>query len=217
MHGGSQGGTGLRRGCGIAAALLVGLLLAGCARSQNGTGTAGPSASPHPTQTSAGTAVETAIKVFAPFDPDGAPVAGVAARRSGSCFTNSITVPRAGAYRCFAANQILDPCFAASPSAPTLSCYAAPWSRATVLRVSGKLPTTAPLHITRPWAIELSSGQRCVAMTGTTQQLHGVTLGYQCADGTAGLRSGAAALAQAVLRTARGAVADVTVAVEWKA
>jgi hypothetical protein len=206
----------VRAGVLAMATLLGGLLLGGCARSTPGAVSASAPAPSH-TASAPARAVQTVVKVFTPFGPDGAAAAGVASRRSGSCFTTSITVPTASAYRCFAGNEILDPCFAHAAASRTLTCYAAPWSRATELRLTHALPSAHPLHITRPWAIELAGGTRCVAVTGTTQQFDGVVLGYQCAGGTAGLRPATGPAVQAVYRTADAAVAEVTVTIEWQA
>lgn len=217
--------------------VLGGLILAGCASSRGGTGSsnsvsaqtathspAQPAGGGTPkTAASTGGSVGTTVRTFAPFDRSGAPTAGVAAHRSGSCFTTSITVPVRGAYRCFAANTILDPCFRSPTAQHLLDCYLTPWSRAIELRVA-KLPN-APLEtgITRPWAIELAGGIRCVVTNGTPSILHGVALVYQCPDGWAGLpgaarsSTGGAADVTAVYRATDGAVRRLAVRTEWRA
>jgi hypothetical protein len=167
------------------------------------------------TSASAGATV-TKNRVFAPFDRSGAPAAGVAAHRSGSCFTTSITVAASDAYRCFAGNEILDPCFAGPASTHQLACYRDPWSRATVLRVRTLPSPMHPLHITRPWAIMLAGGMHCVVTNGTTSVLRGIPMGYACADGFAGMRPGGGADRSALYRATDGLVRVVRVVEMWR-
>jgi hypothetical protein len=231
--------VGLRQVLIVCAALgLVGLALAGCASSAGNAGPASnnisaqsttrtqqqPAGSGHTTTASSGGAVPMTVRTFTPFDRSGAPTAGVAAHRSGSCFTSSITVTAPGAYRCFAANTIMDPCFR-SPASPQhlLECYLTPWARATELRVT-KLPAVRPeTGITSPWAIELTGSIRCVATNGTPTILHGVGLSYRCPDGWAGLSAAAtraasgAAGVTALYQATDGAVQRLSVLTEWRA
>lgn len=230
---------------------LAASLLGGCANS----GSAGePTATPtgptaaRSTATSTGSpaahVTTTATRVFAAYDSNGAPVAKVAARLSGACFTASITVssitgssgtgssgtgssPTAvpgHAYRCFTGSQILDPCFAAPRSAATsapvrtLACYQDPWSAATLLTLTARLPADgSPLQITRPWAIELAGGRRCTVTTGTTDVVDGVAFGYRCDTGTAGLLTTAGRSLQALYRTPSGTLQKLHVAATWRA
>ncbi len=123
------------------------------------------------------------------------------------------------AYRCFAENTILDPCFAAPGSAHVLDCYASPWARAVQVRVA-KLPThTAASHVTRPWAIELAGGQRCVVTNGTAPIVRGTALGYRCSGGAAaGLRGAVTERTlSALYRATDGAVSTPTVVAAWRA
>jgi hypothetical protein len=211
------------------AAVLI--LLAACASSGHdttsatapGTQPARATASPNPAtpsgQVAPAHATATVRHVFAAFGPGGAPTAGVEAHRSGSCFTASITVDDPVAYRCFAANTILDPCFAAARTASTVYCYATPWSRATALRLTKPLPTASVLPVTRPWAIELPGNNRCVVVTGTTTVVRGVPLGYRCQPGSAGLTTSTAGSAtrHALYRAPGGTLRQVPVLAEWSA
>jgi hypothetical protein len=122
-----------------------------------------------------------------------------------------------GAFRCFAANTILDPCFAKPGTKHVLDCYASPWSRAVQLHVA-TLPTATAAHVTRPWAIELAGGQHCVVTNGTAPMAHGVSLGYLCTDGDAGLRQDPAGGSMSALyRATDGAITTRTVDVVWGA
>jgi hypothetical protein len=207
----------------LAVAAVAVALLAGCASDPARTAARAVS-----TQSATGTstsvapiaAATTATHVFAAFDSSGAPAAGVVAHRSGTCFASSITVPSRGAYRCFAGNRLLDPCFVVPGSAKhTVACFADPWSRAVVLRLSASLPKPgAPLKISSPWAIELSGGERCLVTTGTARIVHGVPMRYQCASAeTAGLRSASGKLLKAQVRSASGALRQVPVLASWTA
>lgn len=149
---------------------VVSVLVAGCADHKQSP--AGSTVTPSTTQ-----------RVFAAYGADGRVTAPIAARASGECFATSIAVPGSGVFRCLAGNTIQDPCFA--PPAPaastTLACLSSPWSSATLLTVTGTLPTASSLHLpARPWALQLAGGARCVASTGTVPSVAGVALNYAC-------------------------------------
>lgn len=164
----------------------------------------------------------TVVKTFHAYAGNGDLSIQVADVATGSCWTTSIAVPVTGAYRCISNDRIYDPCFApAHPVAPIqVACVVTPWSDAEVLRLTGALPRTAPLPGTpRPWAIQLSNGARCVAITGTVPQVNGVDLGFHCADGRdAALVSAAAALAVAEYGAPTAtSLRRVTVTTIWRA
>jgi hypothetical protein len=197
--------------------VVLGLLVTACA---SGHGGSAPSGSGRTSHIAAAAPVATSTRTFAPFDASGAPSMPVGAHRSGSCFTTSTAVGGTGVYRCFAGNQILDPCFApAGARTPkALTCYTAPWSAAVQLTLTAAVPRTVePLTIDRPWALELAGGVRCIATTGTTAMLEGVALGYRCPDGAAGLRDESGPIRHAVYQATDGAVRDLAVRVVWRA
>ncbi len=201
----------------VAGVALAVMVLGGCATSHRGADApAGGAPTTRTTSAPAGVTV-TKTRVFTPYDRSGAPTAGVVAHRSGSCFTRSITVNAQGAYRCFAANTILDPCFAEPGTTHVLDCYASPWSRAVQLRVSAVPTTTTAADVTRPWAIELAGGQHCVVTNGTAPVVRGVSLGYLCTDGAAGVRQTSARSMSALYRATDGAIATRAVLVVWRA
>jgi hypothetical protein len=142
------------------------------------------------------------------------------ARATGSCWTGSIAAPDSKAYRCLtSADSILDPCFATSPT--TLSCYPDPWSAPTTLTLTAALPKVDRLAgVTRPWAMQLSDGARCVALTGTVTVVDGVDFGYRCLDGTlAAAPTGAAGTLLHVRTATAGAAprpAETTVTAIWR-
>jgi hypothetical protein len=123
------------------------------------------------------------VDTFSPYAATGTLAVPVADQTPGTCWTGSIAVPIATAYRCIAGNQIYDPCFA-PPGAATVhsvACIADPWSKAHVVTVTGKLPKTTSAPDLRPfWALQLANGAHCVAVTGTVAHIDGVDLDYAC-------------------------------------
>jgi hypothetical protein len=177
------------------------LVLAGCASGvHHARSDAGGSASTLATQVST-----TATYTFRPFHADGTPAAPISRHTSGHCWEISLAAPAAASYRCLAANTILDPCFAPTSTARpiTLACYASPWSKAVALTVHRKLPKGSAAA-TRPWAVTLAGGTRCVAGTGTAPFVSGVGLGYRCTDGTAAALRGAGAHIRALVGRSGG-------------
>lgn len=159
------------------------LLLAGCASGGSGhASTHSGSGSSDPASHHA-----TVVRGFSPFTASGKLTVGVQGRTSGHCWETSLAAPASNTYRCLAQNRILDPCFASSSNSArhnvTLACLADPWSKAVLLHAH-RLPNSMPLT-TRPWAVVLASGQRCVAATGTAPFVAGVGLDYACGHGTA--------------------------------
>lgn len=103
--------------------------------------------------------------VFAPFTASGAVAHGfrVSSTVQGHCVTGGVA--GSTSYRCFAGNEIDDPCFA-RPKSTTgpLLCSSNP-SRPSLVRleVTGPLPTpSSGGPRTRPWAMQLRDGQVCV-------------------------------------------------------
>jgi hypothetical protein len=185
-----RGRGSLRLILGIVALAFV---LAGCARSSvagAGAGT-GAGAQPHPA---------TKTQSFSAYDSRGELAVKVADVARGSCWTNSGAAPAPDAFRCFAGNTILDPCFAGPRvTAPAeVACLASPRSAATVLKLTAPLPKPDPQAVERAWAFQLDNGARCVASTGTVPEVQGINLGYHCTDGSdAGLRDVSAPLVTA--------------------
>ena len=110
---------------------------------------------------------------------------------SGSCWEGSLALYQdASAWRCTAANQIMDPCFTppGQPDASQLICASSPWAPATRLMLTQSLPLEAANSPgsgpTPVWAMELTNGDRCVLGTGTATQVGAVTLDYLCTSGS---------------------------------
>ncbi|HSN78325.1 MAG TPA: beta-Ala-His dipeptidase, partial [Anaerolineae bacterium] len=127
----------------------------------------------------AGEAAEAAISAtqvitYTPGPPTGEPQAG-------SCWTNSLAVWRADAWRCFVGNSIHDPCFAVDGD---VICGASP----VTTTVSFALELTEPLPApTVPddtsghaWLVELPDGTVCEFATGATGGVDGERINYLC-------------------------------------
>ncbi|MCW2494729.1 hypothetical protein [Jatrophihabitans sp.] len=201
-----------------AALILLALagLLAACGTPSKTTAGAAPAVSV-PTSPAAAT---TLTRTFAPYDAAGELIAAIHGHASGSCWTTSISAPAANTYRCLAGNQILDPCFAATPKASTVACFADPFSAGLLVTLSSALPKADPGTRADPWALQLADGTHCVAVTGTVHRLGSLNLDYACgASATAGLlaaaKVGAARQVEYVART--GAVPrNIAVSTAWR-
>lgn len=177
----------------------------------------GPSTSSTSTSTGTGAAASptvrpsTTVHTLAPVSSRPA-----GAARAGSCFTTSITVARAHAYRCFVGNEILDPCYVGGSRSVT--CYADPWSAPIAVRLTKALPAGPPMAVHRPWAIVLTGQIRCLAATGIVPVVHGTALTYTCLDGGSAALTGpaSAALRTALYRPTSGApLRPITVTDVW--
>jgi hypothetical protein len=127
----------------------------------------------------------TTATVYRAFTPHGFVKVHTHTNR-GSCFAGSLTAPRRDAWRCIVGNYIHDPCFALTAHSSYVICPDAPW-RKTGTKISltevlpqayrnHKAPSTTPL----PWAVELSSGERCLFLSGATTVVEGERLNYLC-------------------------------------
>jgi hypothetical protein len=185
-----------------AASALVLLTLAGCtssAGSGSGSGAAGTragstsppsldssqSATATPTQTTSGLPSATTIKYFDPIDAaSGEPLVPITATRRGSCWEGSVAVQDPHAYRCMSGNYIHDPCFSSEAASGEVVCVSAPWPSGTILKLTRPLPPSqmgGPVDPT--WALELTNGDRCVAITGTAETVAGIAMSWGCKPG----------------------------------
>jgi hypothetical protein len=163
----------------------------------------------------------TVVRTFTAYDGAGRLTVPAAAHRRGHCWSASIAVLAAGAYRCFAGNTILDPCFAPPQTArpSRVACVADPWSPAVVLHLAKPLPDDAGAKsANRPWAFVLATGIRCVASTGTVPAVGGVNLPYHCSDGTSAALTGRTGALVHASDAAPGAAAlsSAAVRVVWR-
>jgi hypothetical protein len=129
----------------------------------------------------------TTVRFVAPVDPNGHPLASDRIIRTvrGACEVGS-EFAGPPAYRCVAGNDLYEACWPADYDprhATTLLCLLWPWSHDVVrigtrgLRASHEPPT----HSLRfPWAVQLTSGQRCVLSAGTRERFRGRVIDYYC-------------------------------------
>jgi len=116
----------------------------------------------------------TQVITYTPAPPTGEPQAG-------SCWTNSLAVWRADAWRCFVGNSIYDPCFAVDGD---VICGASPVTSTAsfALELTEPLPTpSVPDDTTgHAWLVELSDGTVCEFATGATGGVDGERINYLC-------------------------------------
>ncbi len=111
------------------------------------------------------------------------------AQEQGSCWTGSVVVGRAGAWRCMSGNRIYDPCFELPGGGNALACAVRPpWEEqpGVKLTLTEPLPEArgnVSLRGPRAWAIELDDGVRCAHMQGTVPAVDGVPAPYSCGNG----------------------------------
>jgi hypothetical protein len=86
------------------------------------------------------------------------------------------------AYRCFAGNSILDPCWVQAGSSHShVLCLTAPWSHAAIrLHVTKYDNSSMASQSSEPWGIRLVSGIRCAFVQGASEVIHGRRLSYFC-------------------------------------
>jgi hypothetical protein len=113
--------------------------------------------------------------------------------RSGSCWEGAITTPRRDAWRCISGNYIYDPCFSSLRTPRIALCVTEPWrDRGVRLQLTRSLPSSlanrGPLSIrSRPWALELQDGTRCIFDSGASRVLQRLRANYFCRRGGAEL------------------------------
>lgn len=181
---------------------VLGLLLAvvatvGCGSDSDERGDSGPAQGPRMTgkHGDSGAPRTTRVNFAAPVDRAGRRLPGirVASKRSGMCNPSSglIIGP---VYNC-RYGQLADPCWAVKTrtSDPAVLCMARPWSRDVTMVITRRLPrVSAGIKRERgfPWGVELVSGERCIAHTGTPDLHEGREVRYVCRGGTLGLLGG---------------------------
>lgn len=125
----------------------------------------------------------TQASVYEAFDAHGN-VVGHVKVASGYCFTSSEVTRRDDAFRCLVGNFLYDPCLSAPHGRPIVVCPI-PWSEGgTEIHLTRPLPAAgshaAPSLALEPWALETTSGARCLLAGGASNVIHGTRLNYFC-------------------------------------
>lgn len=201
----------------VGLAALAVALLAGCSGHASPTHPAPPR--PPTTPVTSPVSSTTASKTFTPYDASGALIVATTSDATGSCWTTSIALPSPTTFRCIAGNAILDPCFVPpnTTDPKTAACFTDPWSPGVRLVLTAAPPKPDVTTRTTPWALELANGARCVAVTGTVDQVGSVDLRYSCGGAAeAGLPSTPGAALSALYRaTDTQALTSVAVRTAW--
>jgi hypothetical protein len=118
--------------------------------------------------------------------------------REGNCWTSSIALPRADAWRCMIGNGIEDPCFATKDVANAVICGANPATSdpGFLLKLTKPLPAPEAYKpaTPSPWIVQLAIGQGqvtgpyampppktyCSRFTGTMPFVHGMAIPFSC-------------------------------------
>lgn len=113
----------------------------------------------------------------------------ITAKKSGDCLRQSQLIKREDAWRCMAEDKVFDPCFVQPfGSHQEAVCPESPWLNKGV-KISVITPLDSyqhePLNMssTFPWALELSSGEKCQGVS-SNEQFDGLTVQYQCEKNT---------------------------------
>jgi hypothetical protein len=137
----------------------------------------------------------TEVIIFTPAVPN-------APQQQGYCWTPSIALSRAGAWRCTIGNAIEDPCFTTPDVSDAVICGANPATSDAgfLTRLTKPLPATTAVALPKPspassaWIVELAIGQGqvpnpyalpppktyCSAMMGTLPMVDGLAVPFSC-------------------------------------
>jgi hypothetical protein len=104
---------------------------------------------------------------------------------AGHCVAPARSTPRVDAWRCFADEHFIDPCFSATAHSRTVLCPLDPWSKSVrVVELTRRLPRPVARRgrVNAPWGIWTTNAKRCViAVSGATLRLAGQRVRYECA------------------------------------
>jgi hypothetical protein len=104
---------------------------------------------------------------------------------AGHCMGPARSSPRVDAWRCFADEHWIDPCFSATLRSRTVLCPTDPWSRTVrLVELTRRLPPVVQRRAqpARPWGIWTANAKQCaIAVSGATLRLDGQRVRYECA------------------------------------
>jgi hypothetical protein len=130
------------------------------------------------------TATRTREVIYQAFTASGAPAIHVERTVKGSCNGGSSAADRDDAWRCFAGNFVYDPCFSSAKDTGIVLCPDGAGATTGIeIKLTAKLtlpnkrkPSTSVL----PWAVETTSGAKCVLASGASSVLDGKRANYFC-------------------------------------
>ncbi|WP_028387576.1 hypothetical protein [Legionella fairfieldensis] len=132
-------------------------------------------------------AEDTELKLYRPFS-DETPVI-IKEEKSGQCWQQSHRIKREDAWRCVVETRIYDPCFVKQyGSQKKALCPQSPWTSEGIV-INLPAPVDNSRHIaldmskTYPWAIELTTGEKCEAVDEGESQ-YGLQIRYHCNNQT---------------------------------
>lgn len=128
----------------------------------------------------------TRVAYGAPVNITGQPLPAITVSTAtrGSCNFGSDVIVDVEVYRCFSGNGVYDPCWA--DTAGGVLCMPAPWSTTAVnIPTSGIAPgvDVQATELDFPWAVDLTSGARCVAVQGAHGTYQGKAIDFGCTGG----------------------------------
>jgi len=104
---------------------------------------------------------------------------------AGHCIGPARSSPRADAWRCFADEHWIDPCFSATARSRLVLCPLDPWSRnVRLVELTRRLPRVVDRrrHANRPWGLWTENAKQCaIAVSGANLRLGGQPVRYECA------------------------------------
>ena len=129
---------------------------------------------------------DTELSLYRPFtETTQHPMVVVSAKKLGECSQASKLIKRDDAWHCTAEGNVYDPCFVQPyASKEEAVCPESPWSnKAIQITVASPLDNKnhERLDMSRnfPWALELSSGEKCQVID-TNDQYDGLPVHYRC-------------------------------------
>ena len=104
---------------------------------------------------------------------------------AGHCIGPARSSPRDDAWRCFADEHWIDPCFSATARSRSVLCPTDPWSKnVRLVELTRRLPAVVPRRgrADAPWGIWTENAKQCaIAVSGATLRLGGQRVRYECA------------------------------------
>lgn len=131
-------------------------------------------------------AQDTELKLYRPFGEvtQQAPIV-IKEEKSGQCWQQSQRIKREDAWRCVAEGTVYDPCFVKQFGSHTQAiCPQSPWVGNSV-QINMSSPVDNSQHAeldmseTFPWAIELTTGEKCQAVD-SGETFDGLAVRYRC-------------------------------------